>query len=176
MLKHTFQIAILLIACLQFAVAQPAKKELSYEDEFEKNYQKRIKKERINGVYIPKDMSQCLLELTRLTDAESRAKFKNKEENEAVGKLHFSLGKWIIHNWGFYEGSRLSVAINKMGISNPDDMASFIIRSWHRSLNKKELKIKEQLDYYQELHVKRQEEKKKKQKVISTTTRKRSKN
>ena len=159
------------------ASAQPAKKaELTYEDEFERNYQKRIKKSRINGVYIPEDMSQCLLELTRLTDAEARTKFKVLEEEEAVRKIHFSLGRWIIHNWGFYEGSRLSVAINKMGISNPDDMAQFIIRSFHRSLNKKELKIKDQLEYYKELQVKRQEEKKKKRKVISTTTRKRERN
>ncbi len=184
MLKHTFHTTLLVMCCFCVASAQPSKtstqttkkKELTYEDAFEKNYQKRIKKERINGVYIPKDMSQCLLELTRLTDAESRAKFKTIEEEEAVRKIHFSLGRWIIHNWGFYEGSRLSVAINNMGISNPDDMAQFIIRSFHRSLNKKELKIKEQLEYYQELQMKRQEERKKKQKVISSTTRKRAKN
>lgn len=181
MLKPTFQIAIILMCFFQVSFAQPQSvkekaKELTYEDEFEKNYQKRIKKERINGVYIPKDMSQCLLELTRLTDADSRTKFKTVQEDEAVRKIHFSLGRWIIHNWGFYEGSRLSVAINNMGISNPDDMAQFIIRSFHRSLNKKELKIKEQLDYYKELQVKRNEEKKKKRKVLSTTTRKREKN
>lgn len=180
MLRPIFHITFILICCTSFVLAQPAKAQpketMSYEDQFEKDYQKRIKKERINGVYIPKDMSQCLLELTRLTEKDARDKFKVIPEDEAVSKIHFSLGRWIIHNWGFYEGSRLSVAINDMGISNPDDMAQFIIRSYHRSLNKKELKIKEQLEYYTALQEKRREEKMKKAKVLDTFTRKRKKN
>ncbi len=105
----------------------------------EATYQSRIKKETINGVYIPADISECFTELNRLVSKEARAKFQAMPENEARVRLHFSLGRWIWHNWSFYEGSRLSVYLNKVGVHHPEDMATFIIVSYHRYLNKKPL-------------------------------------
>ncbi len=120
------------------------------EDEFEKAYQKRIKKEYLNGVYIPKDLADCFIQLNRLTDDESKAKFKNMTEEDAAHKLHFSLGRWIIYNWGFYEGSRLSFYLKNLGISHPDDMAQFVIITYHRNLNKSKLDVKQLIDHYAE--------------------------
>jgi len=108
----------------------------------EKQYQQRIEKDVINGVYIPADLAECFVELNKKISKESKAKFKNMSESEAAIKLHFSLGRWIWHNWSFYEGSRLSVYLNKVGVHHPEDMARLIIITYHRYLNKKPLDVK----------------------------------
>ncbi|MFK8102487.1 MAG: DUF6794 domain-containing protein [Saprospiraceae bacterium] len=147
----------------------------SSEDSYEKEYQKRIKKERLYGVYIPKDLADSFIELNRLIDRKSKAKFKNRSENEVARKLHFSLGRWIIHNWGFYGGSRFSTYLNKIGLNHPDDMARFIIVSYHRNLNRQKLEVKEQVEAFQAQRAAEEAERKKKAKVIHEEKRKRTK-
>ncbi len=146
-----------------------------HSDPYEKAYQDRIKKTTLNGVYIPKDLTDCFIQLNRLTDDESKAKFKNMPEEDASRKLHFSLGRWMIYNWSFYEGSRLSVYLSKLGLSNPDDMAQFIIITYHRNLNRKKLDIKPLIDHYQAKKEKRIEERRQKGTIIHEETRKREK-
>ena len=116
------------------------------EKEFDEGYQNRIGLEYIDGVYIPKDLSDALVQLNKLVDRDSKASFKSVPEEEAVHKLFFSLGRWITRNWGFYEGSRLSHSLKGMGIYHPDNMARFIIRSFHRSLNGQPIDVKGQLE------------------------------
>ncbi len=136
----------------------------------QKEYDKRIKKEILNDVYIPKDLTDAFKELKRLTDKEAIAKFQNAPEDLVVKKLFFSLGRWISHNWGFYAGSRLSHFMKtKLGVSHPEDQAVFIMRTFHRSLNKKELKVKELVE---ELQAHRQKERVKNKTVIETKKRK----
>jgi hypothetical protein len=64
------------------------------------------------------------------------------DEVTASKGLHFSLGRWIWHNWSFYEGSRLSVYMNKVRVNHPEDMAQVILITYHRYLNKKPLDVK----------------------------------
>lgn len=161
------------ILVLHFTYYSTAQEFPVTEDQFEKEYQKRIQKEFLNGVYIPKDLADCFVQLNRLTDDASKTKFKNMPEEDAARKLHFSLGRWIIYNWGFYEGSRLSFYLTNLGIGHPDDMAQFIIIAYHRNLNKNKLKVKELIDHYQ---AKREAEKKKRLQegeIIHEETRKR---
>lgn len=120
----------------------------------EKQYQQRIKKDVINGVYIPADLAECFVELNKKISKESKAKFKVMSEAEAATKLHFSLGRWIWHNWSFYEGSRLSVYLNKVGVHHPEDMARLIIITYHRYLNKKPLEVKELAEKINEVRTK----------------------
>ena len=143
------------------------------EDPYEKAYQERIKKEYLFGVYIPKDLADCFIQLNRLVDSPSRNKFKNMPEEAAATKLHFSLGRWIIYNWGFYGGSRLSNYLSKLGISNPDDMARFIIITYHRNLNKQKLEVKSLIEFFKKKKEKAIEERKKRGKVIHEERRKR---
>lgn len=130
------------------------------EDAIEAEYQKRIKKEYLNRVYIPKDLADCFIQLNKLIDEESKRKFKTAPEEVVARKLHFSLGRWMMVNWSFYQGSRLSAYLKNIGIFYPDDMARFIIISYHRNLNRKELKVKEQVEFYQEYRKKKFEEEK----------------
>lgn len=114
----------------------------SQESDFEKQFQQRIKKDVINGVYIPQDLAECFQELNKKISEESKRKFKAMSEADAATKLHFSLGRWIWHNWSLYGGSRLSVYLNAVGVHHPEDMAKLIIISYHRYLNKKPLEVK----------------------------------
>lgn len=144
-----------LLFCLGFLLAGASVlhaqgEPVATEAEYDKAYERRIQQEYLYGVYIPKDLSDAIVQLNKLADRESLQKFRMAGEEEAVRKLHFSLGRWIIHNWGFYGGSRLSVALKDMGLHHPDDMARLIIRSMHRSLNKKPIEVKEQIALLQE--------------------------
>lgn len=141
-------------------------------DPYEKKYQWRIKQEVLYGVYIPKDINDALLQLNKLIDKESKSKFKSMPEEQAVHKLFFSFGRWMTHNWSLYDGSRLSVYLQNMGIHHPDDMVRFIIRVYHRSLNKKDLGIKELLEEIQDREAARKAERRKKGVIIYEEKRK----
>lgn len=132
------------------------------KNDAEKQYQQRIKKESINGVYIPADLAECFIELNKKISSESKAKFKAMDEAEASKKLHFSLGRWIWYNWSFYEGSRLSVYMNKVGVNHPEDMAQVILITYHRYLNKKPLEVKALATMIRAARDKQREERKKK--------------
>jgi len=165
----------LLLCLFVFGLTFPslsAQTTLTKEEQFLKNYNKRIKKERLFGVYIPKDVPDAIAQLNKLTPREAKASFKSVSEEAAVTKLHFSLGRWIIHNWGFYEGSRLSHHLKKIGSNHPDDQARVIITAYHRYLNKTPLEIKKVAEFYTEKRRKEFEEKKKKGTVLSKEVRK----
>lgn len=108
---------------------------ISDEETFEARYERNIKKSRINGTYIPVDMEDAIVELSQLSDEKALAKFKNADEDMVSRKLHFGLGRWMIYNWNFYEGSRYSHYLKNLGLSHPDDMARFTIVCLHRNLN-----------------------------------------
>lgn len=114
-------------------------------EEYEANYTKRITQEVINGVYIPFDLEDAFTELNRLSEASGLAKFKNASEEVIRRRLHFGLGRWILVNWGFEDGSRLSHYLRDKGISYPDDMVRVTIVSWHRYLNGKPLQLEDEI-------------------------------
>ena len=139
-------------------------------NQYTKEYNRRIKKEYLNEVYIPSDLNDAFKEIKRLSDKGSIINFQRAEEDTIAKKLYFSLGRWIIVNWGFHGGSRLSHWLkSSVGVSHPEDQAIFIIRTFHRSINKKELKVKE---LALQLKEKRQKERVKNKKVIKTEKRK----
>ena len=139
--------------------------------EYEAAYQKRIQKAYLNEVYIPADMAEAFAEFNRLIDQDSKNKFKSVPEDIAARKLHFSFGRWMIVNWSFYEGSRFSHYLKKVGVTHPDDMARFVIIAYHRYLNKKPLGVKEQVALYQEKRKAELEARKSRGTVIHSETR-----
>ena len=87
-------------------------------------------------------MDQAYQELLALSSKESIEKFKNAEKEFVVGRLHYSLGRWMILNWNFYEGSRFSHHLTDLGLSHPDDMARFTLLTFHDHLNNVEIDTK----------------------------------
>lgn len=108
-------------------------------EEYDSIYNANIRMNRINGVYIPKDLAEAHEQIRALTPENTLQDFSSQEEITVCKKLHFGIGRWMILNWNFYEGSRLSHYLKQMGLSHPDDMVQFILRTLHRKLNSKDL-------------------------------------
>lgn len=105
------------------------------EEEYNKVYQENIKLTKIRGVYIPGSLKEAFKRLTKLTPPQSIDGFKAAPEKQVCKKLHFGIGRWMISNWNFYEGSRISHILKEKGLLHPDDMAQFLLRTYHRHLN-----------------------------------------
>lgn len=172
-LKGGFFPVFFLITIFALPAAAQQEGPPSDEKEFEKQYQERIKKEKLNNVYIPKNLDDAMLQLDKIISAESQAKIKVVPEDSVCLALHNRLGQWIILNWGFYGGSRLSHYLRSAGVTFPDDMADFLILAYHHRLNGKPIEIKALATYFREKRKKEFEEEKKQAKIIKEETRKR---
>jgi len=161
--KHLLILTFSIFSISLSAQLTGEKKELSLEEA----YQKRIKQEYLHGVYIPKDLSDAFIQFNTLIEKPTIEKFRNLPEEEADQRLHFGFGKWISHNYGFFEGSRFSVYLNGLGLFNPDDMITFIITTYHRNLNKQKLNVKPLLETLIEKREKIKNERKLKGELIS---------
>ncbi|HMQ06494.1 MAG TPA: hypothetical protein PKC30_04285 [Saprospiraceae bacterium] len=113
----------------------------SSPEEIEKVYQYNIKKTRINGVYIPKDIHEAIQEIIILSPKDALQKFSNADEDFVVKRLHFGIGRWISVNWNFIEGSRYVHYLRSMGVTDEDDMIEFTLRNLHKHLNQRDLDI-----------------------------------
>jgi len=177
MKKNIFLLIFLLLFFFQRAFAQTDNEEKgppSTEAEFEQQYQERIRKEVLNGVYIPKNLEDAMLELDKRVSTEARLKFKALPEDSVCAIMHNRLGQWMILNWGFYGGSRFSHYIRSAGVTFPDDMADFLILAYHRRQNAKPIGIKELATEFRERRKKEYQAEMKKGKVIHEEVRKRN--
>lgn len=128
------------------------------EKGYEAQYQRNIKKSRINGVYIPANLEEAFKELDDLSPEQSKAKFTNAPEEVIAKKLHFGLGRWISVYWNFIEGSRYVEYLRQLGITDPDHMIQFTIVSYHRYKNNKPLNVEAQVERYKELREQKRQE------------------
>lgn len=140
------------------------------EKGYEAQYQRNIKKSRINGVYIPANLEEAFKELDDLSPEQSKAKFTNAAEDVIATKLHFGLGRWISVYWNFIEGSRYVEYLRNLGITDPDHMIQFTIVSYHRYKNNKPLKIEDQVEAYKVLREEKRQELLKRRELIHQET------
>ncbi len=143
---------ILTLSILTFLVGASTaqvKIETEQDKEYYDLYNKRITKSHLNEVYIPVDVDDAFSQLLKLSEPAGIAKFKRAPEEVVAQKLKGGLGRWMLINWGFIEGSRLSHHIKSLGIGHPDDMAQFLLVSFHRHLNEKPLNIADQAKQFQ---------------------------
>jgi hypothetical protein len=177
MKKRVFVLLPILGLLCQGLIAQNTNEEPgppSTEAEFEQQYQDRIRKEMLNGVYVPKNLEDAMLELDKRVSPEARLKFKALPEDSVCVIMHNRLGQWMILNWGFYGGSRLSHYLRSAGVTFPDDMADFLILAYHRRQNAKPIGIKELATDFRERRKKAYQEEMKNGKVIHEEVRKRN--
>ncbi len=161
--RHTIALIVLSFASVAAFTQEIPKNEAEYDS----LYAKRILQEEIDGTYIPRDLNDAFAELKRLSSAADLQKLKAAPEDVARYRLHFGLGRWMIVNWGFYEGSRLSHYLKSAGLEQPDDMARVILVCFHRHLNQKDLKFEEEVVFYRGLREKERLEKESQKQVIS---------
>jgi len=145
------------------------------EKEFERQYQERITKDRLFGIYIPKNLDDALVQLDKLSSEESKKIFLSIPEDSVCRVMHNRLGQWMIVNWSFYEGSRLSHYLRSAGVTYPDDMADFLILAFHRHLNGKTVTVKELAPRFREMRRKALEQDRRDGQLLKETVRKRPK-
>lgn len=157
---------LLSAACPLVLPAQEPDRPADSFEEYQARYAERIRLTHIAGIYIPASVEEAMVELERLTNEVNLDAFRQAPEDDVVRKLFFSLGRWMTHNWGFYEGSRLSHALREQGISDPDDMARVLMRCYHRHLNQRPLELEEQAAAIRERIKKEQEERRQNARII----------
>lgn len=101
--------------------------------EQEKWYKEALKRDSVDGKYIPENIVDCLIELDKLL-ADKDKKYIIK--NGATG-LHMTLGMYIRNRWQFWGGSRLKkyfLELNGDLPMHPDSMSSIILRQYEKWL------------------------------------------
>lgn len=142
------------------------------EKEYQIQYQKNIKKSKINGIYIPRDLDDAFKEIIALAPEDAILNFKGGEELVVAKKLHHGLGKWILMKWNLEEGSRYSHHLKQKGLSFPEDMVQFTIRAFHRHLNNVKLEEEILVKEYTDKRLEEQKERNKNRKVLKEEVRK----
>jgi len=117
----------------------------------------RFTTDSLRGVYIPKNLEDCFTQINSFWSDSTKSNVKQWTENEFSGKAHFGFGMWMRNNWQLWGGSRLSKYFNEIGVYHPDDMSGIILTSYHRYLTGRDIKLEEQIKYYQDFWKKNKE-------------------
>jgi hypothetical protein len=118
-----------------------ARKEKQQEvAEVRKGREKRMTLEAINGVYIPKDLGECFIELDKLLSEIDKKEMSALPKKADMIRYHLSLGMWMRNNWGLWGGSRLYKYFHDKGLNHPEDMSSIVLFYYYEWLiGKKEI-------------------------------------
>lgn len=100
-------------------------------------------------VKLPKNLDEAVLYFQQQWTQAELDNFKKKPEREAVIGLHRGTGMWIRNNWVYGDrDTTLRNYFKKLGIYAPDDISSIILTSLHRTLNKKDIELDKQVEFY----------------------------
>ena len=103
---------------------------------------------------VPVSASEALQMFIKALTEEEKIALKEVEEDQ-IALFHFTWGQDMRNDWSMWEKDTLLVNSFKIiGITHPDDMSGIILRSAHRQLNKKPIKLNEQVKAYQEYWMK----------------------
>lgn len=99
---------------------------------------------------VPSTPSEALqMFISALTDEEKRA-LKDIDENQ-IAIFHHTWGQDIRENWSMWEPETiLWNSFKSMGITHADDMSKIILVSAYRTLHGNPIKLKEQINKYQD--------------------------
>lgn len=99
-----------------------------------------------NDKNIPKELYICFNELDKWDGERERAQFKSAKENE-LGNYHFGMGLYIRNYWIRNDGLNINLEekLREAGLKSADEMSSIIVNSYHRYLNKKDIRFFEQI-------------------------------
>lgn len=92
---------------------------------------KNLVAEKIDDVYIPKDLGECFTELDRMLKDVDKKEMQSLPKRDEMIKYHLGLGMWMRNNWRLWGGSRLQKYFTDKGIAHPDDMSSVILFYYH---------------------------------------------
>lgn len=99
---------------------------------------------------IPTDFEGCLKQLDSLTSDKMKEWIKCLPDGEFSGFVHHGFGMYLRNNWGLWGDTKLAKNLYEMGILHPDDMTGIILNSYQRRLKGEDIRLQEQLKYYQD--------------------------
>ncbi|HEX8284610.1 MAG TPA: DUF6794 domain-containing protein [Pyrinomonadaceae bacterium] len=94
-------------------------------------YERRLTAESIDGVYVPKNLGECFVELDKKLTEVDKKEMRAQPGREAMILYHFGLGMWMRNNWGLWGGSRLQKYFTDRGVKDPEEMSSVILYHYH---------------------------------------------
>ena len=100
-------------------------------------FERRLTLDTINGVYIPANLLECLVELDKQLSEIDKQEMQALPKREDMIRYHHSLGMWMRNTWGLWGGSRLQKYFTDRKISHPDEMSSVVLYHYHDWLNGK---------------------------------------
>ena len=121
--KTTTLIVVIFLLC----VSSSAQENVSSQRDY------RYLVDRINGIYIPKDIDEAIDSLDAIISPEDKRYITDSLSLEDFGaRCHFSLGMWIRNNWGLWGGSRLQRYFVEKNVYHPDDMSGEILNAYYK--------------------------------------------
>ena len=70
-------------------------------------YKKRLTLSQIDGIFIPKNLNECMVELDKKLNYENKKQLREAKNSWEFNSHLGGLGMWIRNNWGINGGSRL---------------------------------------------------------------------
>ena len=120
------KILFLLFLTLLLCTSSAAQKKVSYQRDY------RYLVERIDGVYIPKDIDEAIDSLDVILSAEDKRYVADSLSLEDFCN-DLGLGSGIRAMWGFWGGSRLQKYFNDRKVFNPDYMSYLILKAYYET-------------------------------------------
>lgn len=108
-----------------------AEQETTKEKEKQKEeYKKRLTLDKIDDIYIPKNLYDCFIELDKTLNFDSKKQLKEATETWQFNSHMGGLGMWIRNNWGINGGSRLLVYFKDRNVKDRDEISGIIIEQY----------------------------------------------
>lgn len=105
---------VILIAFKQFLMGQQVNENVIYRSyqQIEKKWAVedlvRLTADSLRGVYIPKDLDDCLKQIDSFWNDSTKNKVRQMTEESFSVNYHLGFGTWLRNNWGLWAGSRLN--------------------------------------------------------------------
>ena len=123
----TNKTATFIIVALFLCVSSVAQEKVSYQRDY------RYLAERIEGVYIPKDIDEAVDSLDVIISSEDKRHITDSLSlDDFRARCHFGLGMWMRNNWGLWGGSRLQRYFLDRKVTHPDDMSDQILKTYYK--------------------------------------------
>lgn len=94
-------------------------------------YKRNVLLDSINGVYIPRNLEDCFVQIDKILKVYEKENIKNLKDNSEMVKYQLGFGMWLRNNWSLWHGSRISKYFNERGIDDPESMSSIILSYYY---------------------------------------------
>lgn len=117
----------LIIVAFLLCVSSAAQEKVIYQRDY------RYLVDRIDGIYIPKDMDEAIDSLDVIISPEDKRYITDSLSLDDFRiNCHHGLGMWIRNNWGLWGGSRLQKYFVNKNVFHPDDMSDNILKAYYK--------------------------------------------